>query len=311
MDEWEFWANAIRDGNEGILLAILLPLLPNLVALSVEANASRIGQYESNWYESVIERIGSATKPTLCKLAHIQLNPRAEAGYNLATIQKFSALSSVRIIKAPMAFGLECLGDIAPDMNSNVTHLKLWESFVDPKALYEFLGGFPKLQSFMYSYVERIYFTPYNDAFMIRSSLLAHCKTTLQSLTLLAPDCRHAPFMGSLKGFEALKEVYVEWPFLISETPNSRGPQLNEHLPASLVWLKIHDNQGRAKLKYGKVIKSAQYAKEHRLQKLKWLIFGGIRVRLSLETVDRDLRKTCLNMGITLIFSPYAPKSGD
>ena len=88
-------------------------------------------------------------------------------------------------------------------------------------------------------------------------------------------------------------------------------PRLNRHLPASLVGLKIHDSKGREKSEYELVIKSAQYAKEHRLQKLKWLIFGGIRVGWSLETIDRGLRKTCLNMGITLIFPLYAPKSGD
>ena len=117
--------------------------------------------------------------------------------------------------------------------------------------------------------------------------------------------------MNSLRGFELLEEVYTEWAFLISETPNSGGPRLNEHLPASLVWLKIHDAKGRRVAESEKIIKSAQYAKEHRLLTLQWLIFGGVRVRLSLETVDRSLRKTCKNLGIALIFSSYAPKSED
>lgn len=117
--------------------------------------------------------------------------------------------------------------------------------------------------------------------------------------------------MGSLRDFETLKEVYTEWSFLISKDRNGGGPKLNQNSPASLVRLKIHDSKGREKSQYETVIKSAQYAREYRLQKLKWLVFGGTRVGWSLETIDQGLRKTCLNMGITLIFSPYAPKSGD
>ena len=306
LDEREFYSNEIQDGNEDILLAILLPLLPNLKALSVEADSTRL-----EWYDSAIEKAASATRPTLSKLADIRLNPHGGDAYHLAEIQKFCALPSVKVLTAPKAAGgVECLHEVFPDTISNVTHLKLWESLVDSKALYEFLRGFPKLQSFTYSFGHAGNEAPHG-VFLLRSSLLAHCKASLQSLTLLAPNCRHLSFMGSLRGFEALKEVYTEWSFLISETTNSGGPKLNEHLPVSLVRLKIHDSKGREKSPYEKVIKSAQYAREHRLQKLKWLIFGGTRVGWSLETIDRGLRKTCLNMGITLIFSPYAPKSGD
>ena len=307
LDERDFWSNVIQDGNEDILLAILLPLLPNLAFFTVEAR-----RYPPRrvWYDSTIEKAASATKPTLCELVNIRLNPHGEDGYDLAEIQRFSALPSVRVLTAPMAYGVECLHELSPDTISNVTHLKLWESCIDSKALYEFLRGFPKLQSFTYSY-DASYVAASHDAFLIRSSLLAHCKATLQSLTLLAPECRHMSFMGSLRDFETLKQVYTEWSYLISKASNSGGPRLNENLPASLVRLKIHDSKGREKSQYETIIKSAQYAKEHRLQKVKYLTFGGTRVGWSLETVDRGLKKTCSNMGITLTFSPYAPKSGD
>ena len=206
------------------------------------------------------------------------------------------------------ACGSDCLHYISPDTSSNVTHLKLWESTVDSKGLYKFLQGFPKLQSFTYSHADGP--EPPPDAFLTRASLLAHCKATLQNLTLLDPKCRRLSFMGSLRGFEALKELYTEWCFL-ELVRNDGTLQLDEHLPASLIRLKIHDSTGRTKSLYERVIRSAQYAKEHRLQKFRWLVFGGTRVKWSLETVDRSLRKTCLNMGITLIFSPYAPWSGD
>ena len=309
LDESEFWSEAIQDGNEDILLAILLPLLPNLATLSVEADSTQL-----TWYDSAIERAALATRSTLCKLAHIRLNPRGGLdGYHLREIKKFCRLPSVRVLTAPNAVGVGCLHELSTDASSEVTHLKLWESCIDSKIFYEFLRGFPKLQSFTYSFDDFDH-PPHgsiHDAFLIRSSLLAHCKATLQSLTLLAPSCKDSSFMGSLRDFETLKEVYTEWSFLISKDRNGGGPKLNQNSPASLVRLKIHDSKGREKSQYETVIKSAQYAREYRLQKLKWLVFGGTRVGWSLETVDQGLRKTCLNMGITLIFSPYAPKSGD
>ena len=303
LDERDFWYKKIQHGNDDILLAILLPLLPNLVVLSARVTAGRL-----KWYNAAIEQAAFATKPTLCKLTEIRLNACGVQGSSLVEIQKFSALPSVRVLTAPNAYGIDCLHKISPNTNSNVTHLKLWDSWVDTKALYEFLRGFAKLQSFTYSYCFAS--GAPHDAFLIRASLLAHCKATLQSLTLLDPSNRHTSFMGSLRGFETLREVYTEWSFLVAAGYGQKI-QLNEHLPASLVRLKIHDSTGREKYDYEKVIKSAQYAKEHGLQKLKWLIFGGFQVAWSLEDVDRGLRKTCRNMGISLIFSPYAPKSGE
>ena len=306
LDEREFWSSAIQDGNEDILLAILLPLLPNLTTLSMEGDSTRI-----KWYDSAVEQAASDKNPTLCKLTNIRLNPRREFGYRLDQIQKFCSLPSVRVVTAPRAFGLDGrLHDLLPDLSSNVTHLKLWRSCIDAKAFHEFLRGFPKLQSF--TCLDDGFREDSHHYFMIRSSLLATCKSTLHSLTLLSPTMLYiSSFMGSLRGFEALKEVYIEWGFLICVTRERVGLQLNEILPASLVWLKIHDSSGRGKEQYQRFIKSAQYAKEHRLQKLKWLVFGGTRVRWTLETIDQGLKKTCISMGISLIFSPYAPKSGD
>ena len=303
LDEKDFWSNEIRNGNNDILLAILLPLLPNLAILAADSHPARI-----EWYDKALEQAGLTKKPTLTKLAQIRLDCSMRYGFHLSEIQKFSALPSVRSITAMKACGMDCLHDISSDTRSNVTHLKLWQSTVESKGLYEFLQGFPKLQSFTYSHIDEP--DPGPDAFLIKASLLAHCKATLQNLTLLDPRCRHTSFMGSLRGFEALKELYTEWCFL-GPVSNSCTLQLDKHLPASLVRLKIHNSRRRLKSDYERVIKSAQYAKEHHLQNFKWLVFGGTKVEWSLETVDWSLRKTCLNMGITLIFSPYAPKSGD
>ena len=307
LDEKEFWLQKIEDGNEGILLAILLHLLPNLVKLSVGKPAFA----PIEWYDSAIQNATFASKPTLSKLSQIRLKTSEIHRYPLKEIQRFCALPSVRTLVAPMASGDRTyLSELMPDTPSNVTHLKLWESCIDSQALYEFLRAFRKLQTFTYSHIK---FSPprvFHDVFLIRSSLLAHCKATLQSLTLLSPNSRSYSFMGSLRGFDALREIYTEWSFFISNT-NRSGLQLNENMPASLVRLKLHDSYGREQSEYEGVIKSAQYAKEHRLKDLKWLVFGGILVEWSLETIDRGLRKTSLNLGITLIFSPYAPRSGD
>lgn len=305
-DKRELWSNHIQDGNEAILLAILLPLLPNLATLLVEANSTKL-----LWYDSVIEQAASATNPTLCKLTHVWLNPRGGDGYHVDEIQRFCALPSVRVLTAPKAFGVDYLHQFIPHENSNVTALRLSQSSIDSESLYEFLRGFPKLQSFTYSCLDATNGASH-DAFLIRSGLLAHCKTTLRSLILLAPGGGDMHFMGSLRGFEALKKIHTQWSFLIPECPDPwdpdiRGPQLwwlNEHLPASLLWLKMHDNKGRDYSRYEKVIESAQYASNRRLQKLKLVIFVG-QFGWS-RTADRRLKKMLSDKGITFIFFRYS-----
>ena len=302
LDERAFWLDKLECGDENILLAILLPLLPNLAVLSVQDYSERL-----EWYHSAIEQAAFATKPTLCKLERVELKATGSAGYHIADIQKFVALPSVRELTAPNAHGMDCLHEMSLDLNSHVTHLKLWENRVDSRCLYEFLRAFPKLQSFTYAFHG---ICDLRDPFLIRSGLLAYCKAMLQYLTILCPNSNFTLFMGLLRSFETLKEVYTEWDFLITE--DRKGSLwLNELFSLTLEGLKIHDSSGRKKNKYRKVIKSAQYAKEHRLQNLKWLIFGGARLRWSAEDIDWGMRKTCSNLGISLIFSPYAPESGD
>ena len=112
LDEKEFWSNEIQDGNEETLLAIILPLLPNLADFTVEAGTC---PPRSIWYDSAIEKAASATKPTLCKLANIRLNPYGEDAYDLIEIQRFSALPSLKLLRAPKAFGVECLHRLSPE----------------------------------------------------------------------------------------------------------------------------------------------------------------------------------------------------
>lgn len=210
LDEREFWSNTIQYDEENILLATLLPLLPNSAVFSVEADSTRL-----EWYDKAIAKAASETNPTLCKLVHMRLNPSVDNGFHLADIQRFSTLPSVKVVTALRASGVDCLGRLSHNASSNVTQLNLWESCIDCKALHEFLRGFPKLQSFTCSHVEGFDETAC-DAFLIKSSLLALCKATLQNLASLAPTRRLTSFMGSLRDFETIKEVYIEWSFLIS-----------------------------------------------------------------------------------------------
>ena len=292
-DQRQYWSDMIQNGDEDILLAILLPLLPNLAALSVVAKSTQL-----DWYDCVINEAASASKPTLCKLTHIRLNPRGDEGFHVDEIQRFCALPSVRELRAPKAFGVDYLYQLIQVASSNVTTLSLPHSSIDSNVLYEFLRGFPKLQSFTYSYMDTADGASH-DAFLIRAGLLAHCKTTLQRWFFLALGPGSLPFMGSLRGFEALKKLETQWSFLVPEfpdplNPDSRGPQLcwlNEHLPASLMWLKIHDIRGREDSK--KLFLSGRYAKGHRLQKLKMLIL----VLWSRWPPEMLTREECLDEG--------------
>lgn len=91
--------------------------------------------------------------------------------------------------------------------------------------------------------------------------------------------------MGSLREFATLEGPYTEWCYL-SPVSYSHISDLNQHLPSSLVRLKIHDSKSRKKPDYERAFRRALYARQRRLQELKWLIFGSTRVRWSLETID-------------------------
>ena len=130
-----FWFDAILNGNDDILLAILLPLLPNLVVLSADARYPRF-----KWFDNAIKQAALSTKLIPTKLAQFR-----GFHFNLLEIQNFSVLPSVRTITTCGTVGMGSKHKISPDAISNVTHLKLWDAYVDPKTLDEFLAGFPKL----------------------------------------------------------------------------------------------------------------------------------------------------------------------
>lgn len=91
--------------------------------------------------------------------------------------------------------------------------------------------------------------------------------------------------MGSLREFATLERPYTEWCYLFPVS-YSYISDLDQHLSAVLVRLKIHDSKSRKKPEYEQAIRRALYARERRLQELKWLSFGGTRVRWSPETID-------------------------
>ena len=57
LDEKDFWSDEIRNGTDDILLAILLPLLPNLATLAADAHPTPI-----EWYDQALEQAGFAKK---------------------------------------------------------------------------------------------------------------------------------------------------------------------------------------------------------------------------------------------------------
>ena len=72
----------VERGEDHILITSLLPLLPNLAALTANTDPTR-----PIWYDSAIEQAASATKPTLCKLTHIRLYPCDASDFRLAKVE--------------------------------------------------------------------------------------------------------------------------------------------------------------------------------------------------------------------------------
>ncbi len=216
----------IERGNEDTLLAILLPLLPNLRSLEFP-RVSHNG--DGSWTSCMFDHLPYVSTPTLTKLSTISVNTSG-IYFHLDETKAYVNLPSVKSLSA---FKLCCDSHNYVSLlwtpNSNITKLELWECKVPAKPLHDFLFGFHSLQSFAYSCDLPEKPAGTFDAFLIRSALLASARKTLQKLTILARHGR-SPVMGTLRSFEVLDEVCIDLGLLLTSSWKPRP-----HLPIAKV----------------------------------------------------------------------------
>lgn len=236
----------VDNGEKNILLALLLPLLPNLRVLSL-ADAG----YLQNLYK-VMKRAPKLDEPFLPKLEHVHIQAYDHECYRehllLDSLANFLPLPSLRRLT-----GVGAAQDgwrrelLEPLQITNITHLELRDCNIGSKFLDRFLRNFPYLQSFVYTSFYEGYTEYEFDPFIIRAALQATVSTTLRKLTILTDAIEdRKEFMGPLCGFKVLEHVYSEWCCLIPDVrANVRGDDreiLSMILPVSLKVLNVRDH---------------------------------------------------------------------
>ena len=254
----------IEEGNEDILLAILLPLLPNLRSLRIPRVSNKGAP---SWTTHVFSHLSYVRTPTLTKLSTIYINASGTY-FHLDEAKPYANVPSVRSLCAPMLSCTDCsdaslYASLFSAPNSNITNLTLWECKVVAKPLYDFLLGFNCLQSFTYLCGLPDRFREEFNAFLIRSALVAKAKNTLRKLTILSGK-RPSPVMGTLRPFVVLEEVCTDWGLLWSDVHQRRiaKKRFARSLPGSLRKLRLYEECGRPKHKYDELLGSALQAQK-------------------------------------------------
>lgn len=324
------WDTAVEKGNEDLLLAILLPLLPNISSMTLYRPS------DESYSLEYLRKLPWYTDKALKSLRSVNLQASGEHGWELDDFRMLAALPSVRRISAPKLESGKACDEYSGYYENpiSVRHLKLWDCQLDSNVLMEELQWYEELDSFVYEDygtlwgrtfrwdpqersnepTERAGFNPLH----IRTGLLWSANT-LRKLTILSPMQREERYIGPLLRFGVLEELYIEWGFLLTSASSRVGRRpIIGLVPPSLVRLKLHDSTGRSKETYTSLLEEVVMAKTgalvpdvDALPNFKRLVFGGWSLPITRADIPRDLKKGCTATGLDLVFSPYEPKSGD
>ena len=239
------WIQEIEAGDQGPICALLLLLLPNLSTVRIE----RLGFTDDRFYQ-ILKRAAAlrGTDLPLSKLKKIEFlhiyNHRRDRYEDLDMVVLLAALPSITSISART----HCYGQrndayrVLPPRSSNVEELTFVSSAIAPDIIFAFLEGFKALRIFAYhsDHVEdeglgRGKFNP----FWISAALLAHARTSLESLTLCSHTMKRR-YMGDIRSFQNLTTLVTDLQMLLHKNQLSHHASLANALPAKLEMLKLH-----------------------------------------------------------------------
>lgn len=222
-----------------ILMAILLPLLPNLTVLELFSESIDDEYGGNRRLLEMLQRVPQARAPILTKLRFVHLTSSFSLDYVVASSALPSGVSIAAHDAGKPAVFLE-QGTNSPEC-FYVRKLDLFDCCVSPDYIANFLSKCRHLESFAYSY------NPWEDVPSsvdfpsIGSALIHHSGQKLQKLTLLSHWPKNC-CIGSLRGLVGLQDLWIEWDLLL---PNSAtgitSDGLSQLLPGSLQILSIHD----------------------------------------------------------------------
>ena len=311
------WRDLIIQENaslkEELILAILLPLLPNLTTLvlrwgfryrQLQLDYSSTSVCKNSLY-CMLGRVRQARTPTLTKLRNVEL-----WCYSKHYIKAFCGLPSVKTVSAPFSYPYVTLCEDSKSLSQGfVTDLALRNSNIRPSDLCDILCG--SLRSFAYSYEPSSSYEPsfsYEafNASDLRKNLLAYTGHGLRKLLLFAPGQKKC-FMGGLHRFKALQELCIDWNLLV---PRKHAIIPALLLPASIEVLTIHEpptgfTDKDCEELVGKLILSKQVHELSLLRELNFISSPKYPVWETFICKDhKALQAQCTEVGVTLSFAP-------
>ena len=310
------------DSNESykeFLVALFLLLLPNLSRLSLTWDPAR-GYLRDMIRQSAVE--GN------CWFANLTMlfveGGFLPGGLGIRDLSLFSSLPALKSLIALKAIdrGLT-VDDYFPPPDSHTKKLELNNSYFTRLTLYWYLQSFQSLQMFT------LVFSEYDDPCvkgqfdpdLVRATLVAHAKTTLQSLNIIVksppnPDT----FMGSLQQFEVLQKLRTQWTILFPKD-SCLKTWPSRVLPASIRKNQLDDNSDYSSSElYKALCQGLQCAKEKtclHLDSVEIGEHGYYWVWIDEELWDEvlmdeylyDLHGFCREIGISMTFRKQAQTS--
>ena len=309
-DEVSTWLRYIQTGSEDPIISMFILLLPNLSTLKFEYLSDGQECLYGTLYR--ITRMKGPEVP-LSRLRHVQIPHSWELG-GFKLFDLFLSLPSVRVIHDTGMFAPNndaCLDNKLKSRTSNLEDLALTTCWVGPKILFTYLEAFKTLRSFTYDAGAKIpdmIPPPKIDSFWIRSGLYAFRRSTLESLTVLSHD-RDRDFMGSIRGFEAVRSLHIETQLLLRESDMFHDEtSLARALPSKLETLKfkcsgLGDEPRIAKLISALAKLKAEYVSE--LREIEVLTRNGVE-DFDTETHTYDgVISACKTQNIDLLVKAF------
>ena len=303
-DPLERLCSKSNESYEEFLVALFLLLLPNLTRLSLPWNPAR-GYFSDMIRQNSLEGYGWLANLTTVRVKG-EFVPK---GLGIRDLSLFSSLPALKSLTALNArdHGLN-IDDFLPPSDSHTKKLELNNSYFTRLTLYWYLESFQSLQTFTLVFDD--YHDPYIkgqfDPNMVRAALVAHAKTTLQSLTITTkgPPNPHT-FIGSLQQFEALQKVRTQWTIIFpKDSCLKKWP--SRVLPASIRKLQLDDNSGYDSSKlYRALCRGLQCAKEKTCLHLDLVEIGeyGYYWDEVLMAESQDyLHGFCREIGMSVVF---------
>lgn len=241
------WLDDIERGDEGVLIALLLLHLPNLISFDLQDQGACTRRI-FDILELNSELGGASLLPKLKYLRFDHAKVEGQLGGCLEDINRLKhalALPSVATLEAKALERVQHdeIGAPVPAQSSDISSLSFIECGLSPKSMFELLEATKKLTSFSYvwpiaSQGPQIWIDAPFDPFWIRGALLAFAKDSLRKLTLRAERSR-ASWMGCLKPFKVLQEIDTDH-FMLFKPTSERMTELTEVLPGSIESLTLH-----------------------------------------------------------------------